>query len=112
MTRYQVELSRTARVDILGIVRYIQVELQEPRLAGKLYGQLKEQISSLSYLPERNAIVDIPKIRELGLRRLLVRNYSVFYHVDNEQNIVRIVRVMYSGRDITAQLTDTQWNEE
>ncbi len=112
MTEYRVELTRTAQTDILGIVRYIQTELREPRIAGRLYGLLKEQISCLARLPERNPVVDQPKIRELGLRRLLVKNYSVFYLVDNERLLVRVARVMYSGRDIATQLMDTQWEEE
>ncbi len=112
MTEYRVELTRTAQADILGIVRYIQMELREPRIAGRLYGLLKEQISSLASLPERNPVVDQPKIRELGLRRLLVKNYSVFYLVDSDRLLVRVARVMYSGRDIATQLMDTQWEEE
>ncbi len=111
MTDYRVELSRTAQADIYGIVRYIQTELQEPQIAGRLYGLLKEQISHLSYLPERNAVVDTPNIRELGLRRLLVKNYCVFYVVDNGQRVVRVARVMYAGRDIASELADTNWND-
>lgn len=111
MTAYRVELSQTAQGDILNIVQYIQTELREPQIAGKLYGLLKRQIRSLASLPERNAIVDIPKIRELGLRRMLVKNYSVFYLVDNDRRVVRIVRVMYSGRDVATQFSDTSWNE-
>lgn len=90
-----------------GIVRYIQTELQEPQIAGRLYGLLKEQISRLSYSPERNAVVDTPNIREPGLRRLLVKNYCVFYVVDNEQRVVRVAR----ARDIASELADTNWND-
>lgn len=112
MTQYKVEFTPMARRDLWGIVYYIQTEFREPRIAQKLYRLLKEQISSLSYLPERNPFEDeTDEIRALELRKLLVKNYSVFYHVDNEHNIVRVARVMYSGRDIAAQLTDTQWNE-
>lgn len=34
------------------------------------------------------------------------------YQVDNERLLVQVVRVMFSGRDIVTQLTDTQWMEE
>lgn len=113
MTNYKVELTPTAHRDLWGIVRYIQTELREPGIAKKLYRLLKEEINSLSYLPERNPFEDATnEIRALGLRKLLVKNYSVFYRVDNEGNTVRVARVMYSGRDIATQLTDTQWNEE
>lgn len=113
MTDYKVELTQTARRDLLGIVYYIQTELREPQIAKKLYWLLKEEINSLSYLPERNPLMDgTDEIRALELRKLLVKNYSVLYRVDNEVHTVRIARVMYSGRDIATQLTDTQWNEE
>ena len=113
MTDYKVELTLTARRDLWGIVHYIQTELCEPQIAKKLYRLLKEEINSLSYLPERNPLMDeTDEIRALELRKLLVKNYSVLYRVDNEAHIVRIARVMYSGRDIAAQLMDAQWNEE
>lgn len=113
MTDYKVEFTLTARRDLWEIVRYIQTELQEPQIAQKLYRLLKDEINSLSYLPERNPFMDgTDEIRALELRKLLVKNYSVFYRVDNETHIVRIARVMYSGRDIATQLTDAQWNEE
>ncbi len=108
MTEYQVELSRTAQADILGIIRYIRTELGEPQIAGTMYGLLKEHIRSLASLPERSAVVDIPK---LGVRRLPVKNYSVFYLADSTRQVVHIVRVMYSGRNIASQLLDTSWNE-
>ena len=111
MTEYRVELSQTAQADIYSIVRYIQTELQEPQIAGRLYRFLKEEIGHLSYLPERNAIVDLPEAREWGLRRLLVKNYSVFYMMDKAANTVRVVRIMYSGRDIARQLADTGWDD-
>lgn len=113
MTDYKVELTLTARRDLWGIVYYIQAELCEPQIAQKLYQLLKKKINSLSYLPERNPLMDeTDEVRALELRKLLVKNYSVLYRVDNMRNIVRVARVMYSGRDIAAQLTDAQWNEE
>ncbi len=109
MKTYHVKFSLTAQTDIYNIVQYIRLALQEPETAVKLYWKIKEGISSLSQLPERCPLVDIPAMRELGVHRLLIQNYSVFYVVDQKQSIVKIARVIYSGRDIKKQLETLDW---
>lgn len=109
MKTYHVKFSMTAQTDIYNIVQYIQLALQEPGTAVKLYWKIKEEINSLSQLPERCPLVDIPDIRELGVRRLLIQNYSVFYVVDQKQSVVKIARVIYAGRDIEKQLEPLDW---
>jgi len=37
-----------------------------------------------------------------------VDNYLVFYKIDDETEIVYVVRIMYSGRDIRKQLSRTK----
>ncbi len=41
-----------------------------------------------------------------GLRVMPVDNYLVFYIPDKEAGLVTVIRVMYSGRDVEAQLKD------
>ena len=109
MTSYQVEIGAQAQADILEIVRYISQTLQEPRTAGNLYRLSKEQVLSLEQMPERWPYEADDRLRALGIRKLLVKNYKVLYVVDTERRSVQVARVVYAGRDITKILEDTKF---
>ena len=34
------------------------------------------------------------------IRRLAVNNYVIYYRVESEHNIVKIMRIVYGGRDV------------
>jgi len=110
MKRYQVQITRTAKQDLKDIVGYVSTQLQERRTAQKLYQSIRENVLGLDCMPERYPLWEDEPWHSYGLRKLLVTNYLVFYLVDHEKNCVRVVRVIYAGRDITAQLQETDWD--
>lgn len=107
MTEYQVEIGLLAQTDIADIMRYISQTLQEPRTAGNIYREIKQEIRSLCLMPERYPYEDDERLRMLGIRKLLVKNYKVLYFVDTERQTVQIARVVYAGRDISKLLEET-----
>ena len=109
MMKYQVEIGTQAQDDITNIMRYIGQVLLEPRTAGKLYRLLKEEILSLKQMPERYPYEDDERLRALGIRKLLVKNYKVLYLVDTERQLVQIARVFYAGRDISKLIEETDF---
>ena len=109
MMKYQVEIGTQAQDDITNIMRYIGQVLLEPRTAGKLYRLLKEEILSLKQMPERYPYEDDERLRALGIRKLLVKNYKVLYLVDTERQLVQIARVVYAGRDISQLIEETDF---
>lgn len=42
-----------------------------------------------------------------GIRFLSVDNYLIFYLLEEPQNTVNIVRIMYGGREVRRQLSET-----
>lgn len=109
MIKYRIEIGMQAQADITDIVRYIGQVLLEPRTAGNLYRLLKEEILSLKQMPERYPYEDDERLRALGIRKLLVKNYKVLYFVDSEQQLVQIARVFYAGRDISQLMEETDF---
>ena len=109
MIKYRVEIGIQAQADITDIVCYIGQVLLEPRTAGNLYRLLKEEILSLKQMPERYPYEDDERLRALGIRKLLVKNYKVLYFVDSEQQLVKIARVFYAGRDISQLMEETDF---
>ena len=109
MMKYRIEIGAQAQSDIPDIMRYIGQVLLEPRTAGNLYRLLKEEILSLKQMPERYPYEDDDRLRALGIRKLLVKNYKVLYFVDTERQLVQVARVVYAGRDISRLLDETEF---
>lgn len=109
MMKYRIEIGAQAQSDITDIMRYIGQVLLEPRTAGNLYRLLKEEILSLKQMPERYPYEDDNRLRALGIRKLLVKNYKVLYFVDTERQLVQVARVVYAGRDISRLLDETEF---
>ena len=103
---YKVEISEKANEDIRLIYQYIADQLSELWIASKQYRRIKEAIMSLSEMPHRGALYSEEPWRSRGLRKLVIGNYLAFYFVEDDAKVV-VVRVMYGGRNVNAQLEDT-----
>lgn len=104
MKEYSVKITRRALADMDMIYDYIAQSLQVPDTAAKQYDRIADSIMSLNIFPERCKLFDSQPERDMGLRQLLVDNYSVIYVV--EDDVVTVLRVLYSASDICARLTD------
>jgi toxin ParE1/3/4 len=102
---HKVELVERAKEDIRSIYRYIAEQLSEPLIAEKQFARIKGALMGLSEMPKRFPLVSDEPWRGRGLRRLVVGNYLAFYIVENDAKVV-VMRVMYGGRDIDAQLSN------
>ena len=99
-----------ARQDLRDIYEYIAFVLLSPDTAQALTEKLMAEIRALEHHPERNALYRDEPWRSQGVRFVPVRNYLVFYTVNNGTETVSIARIMYGGRDIRRQLEETtEW---
>ena len=64
----------------------------------------------LDEMPERFRVYDREPWRSRNLRVMPVDNYLVFYIPDHQVKTVTVLRIMYGGRDIDAQLRKMQGN--
>lgn len=101
---YEVEISAQADVDLRSIYEYIAYELQSPENAIGQLDRLEEDIMKLGQMPERFRQYEKEPWHSRGLRIMPVANYCVLYIPDAEKAVVTIIRVMYGGRDIKAQI--------
>ena len=102
--RFEVELTERADRDLRNIFLYIAVDLLSPENAEKQVKRLWNAILSLDELPERYRRYEDEPWHSRGLRILPVDNYNILYIPSLEERIVRIMTVMYGGRDISEQL--------
>jgi toxin ParE1/3/4 len=96
---YKVVVSSSAKNDMLEIGEYIAVELLAPNAAGNHLDAFETQIADLNYMPKRFALVFDERLAQMGIRSVDVKNYTLFYHVDDGTETVTIISVMYSRRD-------------
>ena len=95
----------SAQEDLREIFGYIAFALLLPENAEKQLERLEKQILSLDEMPERFPRYGKEPWHSRGLRFAAVDNYIVFYIPDIEEQVVTVLRVMYSGRNIEQQLS-------
>ncbi len=63
-------------------------------------------------MPERCPYEADDRLRTLGIRKLLVKNYKVLYLVNTGSHKVQIARVVYAGRDISKILEESEFENQ
>lgn len=101
---YEVQITTEAENDLRGIFEYIAFELQSPQNAAGQLGRLEQSIMSLEQMPERSRLYEKEPWHSRNLRIMPVDNYLVFYIPNHEEQFVKVMRVMYGGRDVDRQL--------
>ena len=105
---WEIEFTDQSKRDLRDILDYITYELQEPQVAVKLVRQITQEILSLNQMPMRYRLYEEEPWQSQGLRCFSVKNYLIFYYPDETKNTVYVVRVIYGGRDISRQLSQTE----
>lgn len=80
------------------------MDLCAPAIAEKQIKRLWKAILSLDELPERYRRYEKEPWHRRGTRVLPLDNFVILYIPYLEEKVVRIVTVMYGGRDISEQL--------
>ena len=104
---FSVVYSSEARQDLRDIYEYIAQELLEPDTAAGQTNRIMKAARSLEQMPMRHRLYEEEPWHSQGLRFLPVDNYLIFYLPDETNNIVNIIRIMYGGRDVKRQLSET-----
>ena len=92
-------ISSLAKQDIRATAAYIRYELLEPTIAEKTTEAILDAIFTLEDMPARIGLVNDERLAVRQIRRLHVKNYSVFFRINEAIKTVEIVRVIYSRRD-------------
>ena len=104
MKQYVVRITDRALADMEEICNYIAIQLQAPENAMGQYNRIAEATAELYVFPERVKLMESEPERIMGLRQLVIDNYSVFYVIEGMDVIV--TRVLYSAMDISRRLLE------
>jgi len=98
MANYKVELTKPAKSDLEDVYAYISTQSLTPAAALKTVKNIKEEIKKyLSYMPYY-PLVDDPQLASMGIHRMVVKKYLVFFVIDEEKNTVTVRRIIHGAR--------------
>lgn len=96
---YSVKLTPHAIVQIQETIAYISKVLLVPETARAWSDYLQKEIAGLSTMPERFSSVDEEPWQSRGYRKMPVKNFIVYYFVDDGNKTVWVTAVVYGRRD-------------
>ena len=104
MSDYQVIVTPSVLKAMEDTFVYLRGTLKMPAVAEKTYNNIAESIMGLSSFPKRRRCVDWEPMRSIGIRRLNVGRYAIFYVVNDEQQQVQVFSLLYGTTDVEERL--------
>lgn len=102
--KYSIRITRQALAHLREIRRYIEEELAAPDAALNTIRAIRTEIAKLSYMPQKIQTIDEQPWKDEGFRRIRVKNYYVYFWIDEENRKVQIIAVIYVKMDQGNQL--------
>lgn len=102
--RYALIILPEAQQDMRDILLYIAGELSAPQAALNLQAAFQKEIESLAVWAKRIKTVDEQPWKDAGIRKTRVKNYYIYFLVDDVEMAVKIIAVIYVGRDQRRQM--------
>ena len=103
---FRLEYSEQAAQDLDEILNYISINLNSPIAAKNLYLEVQKKHVHLRENPFIYSLYHDEKLRKKGYRTVPVKNYIIFFTINENDSIVDIIRILYAKRDIPAQFDD------
>lgn len=105
MDQYHIDFALQAK-EHLKIYNYIKNVLASPIAARRTVSLIKNEIILLKTSPIRVQLVSEEPWYSLGVRRSRVKNYYIYFMVDEVNKIVHVVAIIYARRDQSRQLEE------
>lgn len=93
--KYALHVFPLAQADFESIFRYISEELCNPGAAAKLIDDMQVSLDLVCENPCRCPLVNNRLVKDPTIRKLIVRNYLVFYRVSDDRREIQVIRVLY-----------------
>ena len=104
--KYTVKITKQAQEQIREIISYVRFTLQASETAMKMLDTLQEEIASLDQFPNRVPLTEEEPWHSQGIHKLSVKNYLIYFWVDEETKKVQIIGAAYGRKDQRHQLSN------
>lgn len=102
--QYTVKMTSFAIGQVQDIISYISHELQSPETALRWADLLQKEISELGTFPSRFPCVETEPWKSKGIRKTAVKNFIIYYLINEDSKTVWITAVIYGKRNQIEQL--------
>lgn len=99
MEHYNVIITPDAAVDLSQLKSYIAYTLQAPETALKYIRGLRQEIEKLESFPSAIAPVSDEPWHSRGIRRIIHKNFYIYYRIDENAKCVYVLNVIYARRN-------------
>ncbi len=106
MKKYVVEISETAKQDLENIISYLRYNLVGDIIADKYKLLFKQKLKDLENVAGSMLILNEDLTGHKNIRKINVRNYIIFYIVDEENFKVLVLRIGHAFMDWEKYLKD------
>ncbi len=99
MKKYTILMTDDAVENLTNLKNYIANTLFAPETALNYIRFIRNEISRLSESPSGIKPADDEPWHSLGIRKILVKNFFVYFRVDEQSKTVFILNILYARRD-------------
>ena len=96
---YQLAYSKLIDADFDSSYEYIKEKLEAPRAAEKLFDELINKLDYICKTPFTRPLVQDKHLASLGIRSIKIKNYVLYFSVDEESNTINALRFLYNKRN-------------
>ena len=98
-TDYFVNITNIAEEDVISAVEYITNILGAPTAASNMLDEIDKKEKVLEKTPEIYPFVSDEYLARKGVKFAKIKNYTLFYTINEDKKIVTVIRFLYSKRD-------------
>lgn len=98
---YKLEFLPIAKQDMDSIIYYISHELKNSSAAKRLANDFIRETNKILDFPYGSAIYHLDQTLQNEYREMKIRNFIMFYTINEKEKIITVVRVLYQKMDIS-----------
>jgi plasmid stabilization system protein ParE len=92
-------MSALAEEDLENAGDYIAFVLQNPSAAENTVKGIRAHANTLQQFPDCHELDDDPVLAGIGVRKTYYKEYKIFYVIDEDVNIVHVIRILHMRVD-------------
>ena len=106
MQSYDIIMTPDATTDLVELRNYIADVLLVPDTALSYIRVIRKEINELSEMPNRIKPVDDEPWHSRGIRKIMAKNFYIYYRIDEDSKHVYIMNIIYNKCDQLRQLAN------
>lgn len=96
---FTVKYTSIAEEDLVSILNYLSDILKAPSAAKNLLDEIEKQTKVLENNPCIFPFAKDEYFKRKNIRHMNIKNYVLFYTIEEDKELVTVIRIMYARRD-------------